>query len=92
MIMNIYAIALKRSNPEVLSRIREAYPDAYSLTDTFFLVQSKGIAKTVAVSIGIKGDDRIKGASGVVFKLNHSYSGFTERALWEWLEQAQENS
>ena len=92
MIMNIYAIALKRSNPEVSKRIQATYPDAYPLTDTFFLVQSKGIAKTIAISIGIKGDTRAEGASGVVFKLGHSYSGFTERALWEWLEQAQENS
>lgn len=90
--MNIYAIALKRSNPEVSRRIRAAYPDAYPLTDTFFLVQCKGIAKTVAISIGIKGDDKVEGASGVVFRLSHAYSGYTDRALWEWLEQAQENS
>ena len=90
--MNIYAIVLKRSNPEVSKRIQDVYPDSYSLTDTFFLVQSKGIAKAVATSIGIKGDDKIEGASGVVFKLNRSYSGYTERSLWDWLEQAQEDS
>lgn len=90
--MNIYAIVLKQSNHEVSKRIQDVYPDSYPLTDTFFLVQSKGIAKTVAISIGIKGDDKIESASGAVFKLNHSYSGYTDRALWDWLEQAQEHS
>lgn len=90
--MNAYAIVLKRSNPEVSKRIRETYPDSYSLTDTFFLVQSTGIAQAVATAAGIKGEDRIKDASGVVFRLNRSYSGYTERALWDWLEQVQERS
>ena len=62
----------------------------YRLNDTFYLVQSATIAETVAIAAGIKGDDRVEAARGVVFKLNRSYSGYTARSLWDWLGQAEE--
>lgn len=88
--MNIFAIVLSEDNPEVAQRIGEEYPNSYSLTKTFFLVQSNSIAEDVAVAAGIKGDRKIENARGVVFKLNGSYSGFTRSSLWDWLQQAQE--
>ena len=88
--MSMFAIILRETNDEVTKRIREKYPTAYEMTETCFLVQSNFIAENVAVSVGIKGEDRIEEASGVVFRLNGSYAGFTARSLWDWLEQAGE--
>ena len=88
--MPVYAISLKSPNEEVQSLIREKYPGHYEFLPTFFLVRSDSIAESVAIDIGIKGDDRIEGASGVVFKLNRSYSGFTSPSLWDWLTPGEE--
>ena len=88
--MNIFAIVLSADNPMVVQRIKEEYPNAYSLTSTFFLVQSNSIAEDVAIAAGIKGDEKVENARGVVFRLNGSYSGFTKSSLWDWLQQAQE--
>lgn len=59
-------------------------------TDTFFLVVGNvyDVSENVAVAAGIKGEQRR--TSGVVFRLNGSYSGFTKRTLWEWLNDAAE--
>lgn len=88
--MNIFAIVLSADNPLVVQRIKEEYPNVYSLTNTFFLVQSNSIAEDVATAAGIKGDRKIENARGVVFRLNGSYSGFTKSSLWDWLQQALE--
>ena len=84
--MNIFAVVLAFSNPEVERRVEDVYPEHFRLNDTFFLVPSSSIAETVAVKTGIKGDDRAENANGVVFKLNDAYAGHTTRALWDWLK------
>ena len=83
-------IVLSRPNDEVVSRIQEAYRDNYEITQTCYLVQSRDITQKIAATVGIKGKDRIDDASGAVFKLNGAYSGYAPRALWEWLDQAEE--
>ncbi len=55
----------------------------------FFLVSTDVIAETIAINVGIKGDDRIEDANGVVFRLKASYSGYAARSLWDWLAQAE---
>ena len=88
--MAVHMIVLSRPNDEVVSRIQEAYRDNYEITQTCYLVQSKDITQKIATTVGIKGNDRIDDASGAVFKLNGAYSGYAPRALWEWLDQAEE--
>ena len=88
--MSVFAVVLNEPNAEIEQRLRERYPNAFSLTDTFHLVQDQTITENITVNIGLKGDDRVEPARGVVFRLNGSYSGYTTRALWEWLEQAEE--
>lgn len=89
--MSVFAVVLREENTEVARRVENRYPGYYQLNDTFFLVQDNGIAETVAKSLGIKGDDRIESASGVVFRLNNiAYSGFTVRSLWDWLQKTEE--
>ena len=90
--MAVFAVVLNGAHPEVAERIEKAYPDFYQLNDTFFLVQKDGIipAENVAISLGIKGDDRVENADGVVFRLNNAYAGHSARSLWDWLGQAEE--
>ncbi len=90
--MPVFAVVLNEPNNEVEKRLKEKYEGCFALTDTFFLVQSEAIAENVAVDAGIKGEDRVETARGVVFKLNKSYSGYTSRALWDWLVQAEERA
>lgn len=90
--MRVFAVALSDPNPEVAERVRGAYPECYRLSDTLFLVADNTIAENVAISVGIKGDDRIEGASGVVFKLNETWSGYAARSLWDWLTLAEERA
>ena len=88
--MRTFAIVLNEANPDVAERIEGKYPDHYRITDTSFLVADDTIAEKVANAVGIKGDDRIEEAHGVVFKLNSAYSGYSSRSLWDWLTMAEE--
>ena len=88
--MRTFAIALNEANPDVVERIEGKYPDHYRITDTLFLIADDVIAEKVATTVGIKGNDRIENARGVVFKLNGAYSGYSSRSLWEWLTAAEE--
>ena len=58
------------------------------MADNLVLVASDDIAEQVAQKVGIKGENRIEGVTGAVFKLNGAYAGFASRALWEWLTEA----
>lgn len=83
----LYAVMLHGPNSEVSRRIQEKFPDAYEYTDSIFLVRGSPLtlASTIAADIGLKGSGRVKDSSGVVFKLNRGYSGFTRPDLWDWL-------
>ena len=57
----------------------------FQLSPTFAVVSSSGVSGSVAEGVGIKGENKVEGASGVVFKLSSAYSGYTVSSLWEWL-------
>ena len=84
---NKYAVVLLMPNSEVAERIRKHYPSSYGYSETFFLVHGEidDLASTIAVKVGLKGENQAQEASGVVFKLNHGYSGYTKPDLWDWL-------
>ncbi len=42
-----------------------------------------------STALGIGGGAGTNGPTGVVFKVNAAYSGFENRAVWEWLSQAE---
>ena len=86
----IHMVLLTKPSAGVVALIQEKYPDHHQVTETCYLVQTKDLTQDVAIKVGVKGPDRIDGASGVVFKLNGAYSGFAARTLWEWLGQAEE--
>ena len=88
--MDVFAIALAHPNPSVVDLIRTNFPKHYEYNPTLYFVQADDLAETVAIKVGIKGDDRVSDASGFVIKLQEfSYSGCTTRSLWDWLKDAE---
>ena len=86
--MAVFAVHFSKGDPDAVSkRIEEKYPktESYALSSQLFLVRADTIAERVAESLGIKGADKLEDVTGVVFKLNSSYSGFDNRAIWDWL-------
>ncbi|WP_419938706.1 hypothetical protein [Candidatus Palauibacter sp.] len=88
--MNTFAVMIREPEARTLESLNDQYePDnVYQINSTTFLVRTKQLAEAVSVAAGIKGEDRF--ASGVVFKLNRSYAGYTARSLWEWLQEGEE--
>ena len=86
--MDIFAVFLDNDSTEEPVLLKKHYPDHFELSKNLFLVPSMEIAENVAVKVGLKGDNR--SVTGVVFKLNKSYSGYTNRALWDWLAKVEE--
>ena len=84
--VKVFAVLLDKPNHAAVQRLTEAYPgNIYKVSDTSVLVRAEGLAEAVAVSAGIKGEERI--VTGVVFGLNKSYAGYASRSLWEWLNE-----
>lgn len=79
-----FAVVFTEPSPEGIERLRHHYPHLYELVDgSVFVVRHAGLSSEVAYHAGIKSEPRV--AEGVVFRLNHAYSGFTAKSLWEWL-------
>ena len=89
MAKKVFAVVLNVPNSKVEERLKKEYANVYRYTKTFYLVPvDPGIAtRDVAVKAGIKGTNR--DATGVVFKLNAAYSGYTYKELWEWLSDVE---
>ena len=91
----LFAVVLYQPNSEVEERITTLYPRHFKYTDGVFLiaVDSSVLSRKIATELGIGGQSkRIEDASGAVFKLNSSYSGYTTRSLWEWLSSVFEET
>ncbi len=87
----VYAVLLEEPSSESFERLRKTYADNfYEMTPTSGFVRTDALTRTIAEKAGIK-DEQEQIASGVVFRLNKAYSGFADRALWEWLRQAEED-
>ena len=85
--MPVFAIVLKEPNQQVLDRVDAEYPDSFNLSPTFSVVRSSDLTESVAVKVGIKGENKAQDVNGAVFLLQGAYSGYTTRSLWEWLER-----
>lgn len=83
----VFAVLFDEANADATKRLREAYSGHYELSDKNFLVRTSDLAETVAQTVGIKGDNRV--VSGVVFRLNSIYAGYSSRVLWDWLGVAE---
>lgn len=91
--MAVFATFLDDETSAAEERIREHYPGTrhLQLTDHLYLINSDSVADAVAWKVGLKGDDQVPGLTGVVFKLNAAYAGFTYRSIWDWLKEAEQS-
>ena len=85
--MSVYVVIVDSEEEKVKELLESSYPNCYPHISNkkLVFVRSEDAAEQIATKIGIKGENRIKGGSGVVFKLNSTYAGFTHNSLWEWL-------
>lgn len=85
---SVFAVHVSSSDPKpVAKRITEEYPGTghHKVSERFYLVRADILARTLAETLGIRGKGP-PGFSGVVFKLNATYAGFDDPAIWEWLQ------
>ncbi|MCY4005765.1 MAG: hypothetical protein OXE84_02910 [Rhodobacteraceae bacterium] len=90
--MRVFAVALDNdgaaSAEEVNDRLKVRSASFYRLSSTVFVVAADLLSDQVAELAGIKGDDRLQSATGVVFRID-AYSGFASRSIWEWLSKVE---
>ncbi len=86
--MRIFAVILdadgEAESERVEARLRKKFSSLYRLSPSVFVVAADLLSSELAESAGIKGEDRLEGATGVVFRID-GYSGFTDGSMWEWM-------
>lgn len=85
--MSIFVVVLNQDAPESFeAKINELYPLSYRYENNVFFLEDDNIPETIANRLGIKvEDENQRTATGAVFGLDGSYSGYTAKALWDWL-------
>ena len=81
----VYHVFFAEENEDAIKRMKDAIAQDgwWELDTNSYLVRTAMTSQKLAETVGIKGEDRI--VSGVVFRLNHIYSGYYDKGLWEWL-------
>ena len=85
---SVFAVHVSSADPKpVAERIMDNHPGTghHKVSERFYLVRADTLAHTLAEELGIRGKGP-PGFSGVVFKLNATYAGFDNGAIWEWLQ------
>ena len=92
----LFAVVLTDEQDIGIRNIESAFAEAdrCRVRDGVFVVAHTGLSRDVAIRAGIFEDtDTDEGnkpgdVSGVVLKLNGSYTGYANQAIWEWLGEA----
>ena len=89
--MSIFVVVLNQEALEPFEdKINELYPLSYRYADNVFFLEDDNIPEIIANRLGIKvEDENQRTATGAVFGLDGSYSGFTAKALWDWLRKVE---
>ena len=87
--MNIFVVTLNEPNKKVVEKIKEIYPPPqfYEISPLSFLLATPEFPRDIALKIGLREENLIEDALGVVFKLNGAYSGYSYHELWDWIKQ-----
>ena len=87
---DIFILVLPKKSEETEKKIKTFYSRSYhQFSDTTFLISADTTTKSIAVNAGVR--DKGSSPSGVVFKLEGSYSGLADPSLWEWLRKQADN-
>ena len=87
---NTFIVVVEDESKEIVEgQIKNVFPDHhYQIADNCFLISThKSMSGRVSIEIGIDGENRK--AAGAVFKLNGSFAGYTDKSLWDWMDQAE---
>lgn len=82
-----------KETKEIYDRLSKEYQSCFQYTDRVIFVSDDRAIMTdnIVKTAGLKDDDRVeRGLSGAVLKLNKSYSGFTSKRFWEWMDSVTE--
>ena len=88
--MTVYAVVFDTDEPPDhearLARIVEQYPglSSYQHTNSLYLVNTEDVSSEVKRKLAIGKDNE----SGIVFRIDKVYTGYTSVGLWEWLAKA----
>ncbi len=93
----LFAVVLTDEQEKGAAKIAASFEDSdvYRLGADTYVVAHKGLSRDVARCAGIfkdEGETEPGEVSGVVFKLNGSYTGYANQDIWEWLEEADKES
>ena len=80
----VFIVHFSEQSDSAAKRLRARFSHVYELVPTLYLIRSSQLASEIAVAVGIKGEDRL--VNGVVFLMNHIYSGYHAKDLWDWLQ------
>ena len=89
----IYAVVPFRGREKIGEAIEDAKLSVYpydSEDSHVFFVSYAGTTQELAEKVGLKGEDKIRGVSGVVLSVSN-YNGFANPNLWEWLRNYDDN-
>ena len=90
--MRVFVVVLdedgKAVSAQVEERLKGSVSSLYRLSPDVFVVAADLLSSELAAVAGIKGEERLSDATGVVFRID-GYSGFTNRAMWEWMERVE---
>ena len=87
---DIFLIVLPEKSEKTEKKIKTFYPKSHhQYSDTVFLISTDALTRSIAVNTGVR--DKDSSSSGVVFKLEGSYSGLADPSLWEWLRKQADN-
>ena len=73
---------------QVKGRLRARFGRIHEYAGNSLLVATDEITGKVAEAAGIKGENQIEGATGVVIRIG-GYAGFTDRSLWDWMSKVE---
>ena len=87
--MNRYLLVLEDPNDEAIERAKSAYADnsTYQMNDMALFIRTEDSSLDVARTCGVRGEDRVEGASGVVFRIPGGWAGYADQDLWKWLRR-----
>ncbi len=72
------------TDAEVQSAAEESFDDTFRLEENTLLARTEMVADDVATKIGLISEEDPK--NGVVLKANHTYTGYFDGRLWDWLD------
>ena len=88
--LDIFILVLPEKSEKTEKKIKTFYPKSYhQFSDTVFLISADTTTRSIANNTGVR--DGSSSPSGVVFKLEGSYSGLANPSLWEWLRKQVDN-